>query len=96
MPTDATVILLPKQEEYLLRIKSRRLRKQVVQRLNSLKVFPQSGAIDSTVPPDPHGAECRVTYVAPYGIRYRYDLASNTITVDSITNERYGSAKRFL
>ena len=96
MPTDATVILLPEHQDFLLSITSARLRKALARRLIALQTFPQQGAIDNLMPHDSPHLEHRVTYVSPYAIRYTYDQIRNEARVDSITDERTGSLARFL
>ena len=61
-----------------------------------LAVFPSAGRIDEGRPAHQDGAERRITYVAPYGIRYRYSPERGEVIVDSITDERTDSLVRFL
>ena len=96
MPIRAEVIVSPREEQQLLEMQSAQLRSKIVARLRALATFPQLGVIDHTVPEDPHGMECRITYVSSFGIRYRFDPPTGTVLIDTITDERSHSYQRFL
>ena len=70
--------------------------RKIAKRIDALSTFPRLGIIDSTVPADPHGMECRITYVSSFGIRYRFDPPTGTVLIDTITDERSHSYQRFL
>ena len=54
------------------------------------------GILDEDLPPDQHGGECRVAFITPYGIRYRYYPERQEVYVDTMTDERFDTMTRFL
>jgi hypothetical protein len=78
------------------RIASKNSIRKIAKQIDVLSTFPRLGIIDSTVPADPHGMECRVTYASSFGIRYHFDSLTSAVLIDTITDERSVSPRRFL
>lgn len=72
------------------------MRANIRKRIIALQVFPQSGLKDPALPTSEQGVERRVTFVAPYAIRYSYLIADDIVRVDAITDERNATSVRFL
>ena len=77
-------------------IPSDRLARKIAKRLAALATFPRLGAIDELIPIKGGTDEPRITYVAPYAIRYRYDSQHIEVRIDAITNERGDTPVCFL
>ena len=96
MPSNSQAIYTRDALDDLTGIKSKRLRSGIRNRIIALSTFPQSGLIDSVVPPSEKDVEHRVTFVAPYAIRYSFIKTSGIVRIDAITNERSSTPMRFL
>lgn len=96
MSSTTSISLSSQAQVNINRIASKSSLRKIAKRIDALATFPQPGIVDSSVPNDPSGMECRITHVTSYGIRFRYDPTTNTVFVDAITDERNGSYRRFL
>lgn len=92
----SSVVVATQAAEALATIQAKSLRAHIRSRIHALATFPRIGMHDDPLPCDSHGAESRVTCVAPYAIRYRYYPDHAKVVVDAITDERAVSFTRFL
>lgn len=95
MSSDTTLLIDQAARASLLAINSKASLRKLLQRIQSLQSFPQTGRIDTDAPPAQVRVERRISFVSPYAIRYEYDTARDEITIVSITNERSDSFSRF-
>ncbi len=92
----ANLILSDQALANLVRIQSKSALRKVAKRIDALQTFPRIGVVDPNLPDVSPDCESRITYVSPYGIRYRYNSQNDTIVIDAITDERIDSMARFL